>query len=903
MKSLLARTFFASFLLVAAAAHAAGPPRFYPAANAPLGAEPLLSQVDGALPQDSPQPTLRFPLPDATTRLATSDEFFAAFEAALTADPANAAGLVLGAARVVRISDGSRRERPVAVPIDSLLISAGNVAAVASHLGEIHDALIAEYPQEIVNITGGVLREAARNGATAADLGVVARAAMRAIFKAFPLADAPVHSVALTSIAASITDDLAAAHKGALAAGILTGLIRGVRDAGLEELLLDEVVRGAMASLNFTTSVTLTDLAAAAFAEVTPTRSHAAQLGAALVLGVPFILAAPGDADAVVAAGSSAWPAFANVITITARHASLIRFIALSRIEPETRSRINAEGNALSDAIVFSAIMARPSEAAKILRVGFELTFGEGITPPATPFLDWLKMALAGDPKSAPKLLPVVLDSGDEFQLFSGAVTHADAVAAILLSAQPVRLQESFDAIVALIRAGKASAIEVLTRVGTLSGALAGSYRPLDAAALVPPLFSASPTDRDTILTDAVLGVADPRLRAAITAAAIVADPLNAGHYGTIAAAADSSTADDASIGASAAAAETFFDLQFAPASQIAAAVKTLLATRPGRGFEVALGGVRAAPKQSVPILAALLAADATFTLDDALSFGPDHAASLRLASQIAADEVADAQDPGTTLAALFDRVEIAVLAHRIEILNLTNAAVLAAPRYAHHTLHAAAFRYPSVALKIVQTGFGALDLDAPGDAPARAAALTAGVVNGIRESSTGTAEIERLKLAIGAAVKASIDLRGPAVATSNGTPNGSRQRTRNGPAAVVAGFVSQLVQPGDTSLKAASVLKAAAKKAPTHALSIAQAAAQTAVSVAGASSSAFKLTGIVNNVAIANPGFTFSQITRAAQFGKARGLAAELGAGAPGLLGYQHHSGTTDPLPSLEGL
>jgi hypothetical protein len=74
-------------------------------------------------------------------------------------------------------------------------------------------------------------------------------------------------------------------------------------------------------------------------------------------------------------------------------------------------------------------------------------------------------------------------------------------------------------------------------------------------------------------------------------------------------------------------------------------------------------------------------------------------------------------------------------------------------------------------------------------DQPARAAALTAGCVNGIREARFDEKETDQLRVAIGALVKAARKLTGPPVLTSNGTHDGSRPRTENGPAAVVTGL------------------------------------------------------------------------------------------------------------------
>ena len=241
----------------------------------------------------------------------------------------------------------------------------------------------------------------------------------------------------------------------------------------------------------------------------------------------------------------------------------------------------------------------------------------------------------------------------------------------------------------------------------------------------------------------------------------------------------------------------------------------------------------------------------------------------------------------------LFDTVGDAVLAHRTEVDSITAAAAIAAPRYAHHTLHAAAFRYPSVALTSVAAVFDAAPIASPGDQTARAAALAAGLINGLREARSGGKEAAQIDLAIGGIVKAARKLTGPAVATSDG----STARTKNGPAAIVTGVVSQLVTPGDTKFRFGYILTAASQKAGAHALSIAQAAAQAAASIGGAD---FKIGAIVNSIASAGSGFSAEQIRNAARFGKSQAESEVAGAGAAGVRKYQHRSGTTDPLASL---
>ena len=152
----------------------------------------------------------------------------------------------------------------------------------------------------------------------------------------------------------------------------------------------------------------------------------------------------------------------------------------------------------------------------------------------------------------------------------------------------------------------------------------------------------------------------------------------------------------------------------------------------------------------------------------------------------------------------------------------------------------------------------------------------------------------------MGAAVKAARALTGPAVLTSNGEGKHAKSRTKNGPAAIVTGVMSQLVTPGDTKFRSGFVLRAAVGKAPTHALSIAQAAAQAAFSISGTN---YNRNSIVLPVADGGGGFSAAQIRNAATFGRSQALALVPGAGAAGVRNYQHRSGATDPIASLEGL
>jgi hypothetical protein len=470
----------------------------------------------------------------------------------------------------------------------------------------------------------------------------------------------------------------------------------------------------------------------------------------------------------------------------------------------------------------------------------------------------------------------------------------------LLAARAPLPPKAFFDAAATLIESGDASTL--IDEVGLLTAEVASGPDPFAAGAVIAPLFEVEPGQHAGILTKAILGTVDNEVRATIAAAAIAADPSHsADHLGT-ALAADPDTSDDAAIEAACAGASGLANSIDGPGWKVAAVMRTLISSHPGQTLAVVLGARATVPKQTLAILAAALWTDPDFSLSTARSLAPEFAPALAVAAKLGAAEATDAIAPGTTLAMLFDTVENAVLAHRFDVESITAAAVIASPRYAHHSLHAAAFRYPGVALKSVRAAFANGPVATAGDQAARAAALTAACVNGIREARFSGKETEQLRLAIGAAVKAARDLTGPPIATSNGTRTGSRLRTDNGPAAVVTGLVSQFVQPGDTTLRSRVLLTAAVLKTKNHALAMTQAATQAAVRIAGIDAD-FNLESIVDAVAAARPGHTRAQLRHAAKFGRTQALQNIPGPGAAGILNYEHHSGTTDPRPSLEGL
>ena len=885
----------AIFACAVISSFAAGAPRFYPAANAPLSAEPFLVKIENAFPSGTPQLTLKYPLPATGARLATADEFLAALHAAVTADPGHVADMVLAARRAARISDGSPSKRPIIPDVGDLILNAGAVAAAVPHLGEVLDALLAEDPADAKYLTLNVLKAAAIGGAAPAALTPMARAGAAALANGFKPADAPYQVFAQAVLTGAITADLTGGNNGARAAAIVKGMIQGIQDRGLETPLLDDVVRGSARAYGTMPDVTLADIATAAFTEATPSRNHAILISAACVVGVPFFyLDTPVD-QVVATAGAGALPAFTNAIAVAAKHALKIRLTELRIVGSETLKRILTDGTANSDAIVCAALMASPTKSYDTLRAGFDGTYGPDITPPRIAFPEWVRISLSGNPKFAADALVLVLDRGNSEGLFVGGITPADATASVLTATSPLSTTPVIDALKKLIAAGGASDVE--EDAGKLSAALEASPQPIEIASIVAPLLTGTISENAATLKKLIVGATGPDFRGAITAAAVLADPANTSPYTTAALGADSSAADDAAI--SAAVAGTQLGLVAGqPKWRVSQVARSLVTSHPSQTRAVVLGELLAVPKQPLAILVAAMSGDPAFDLEKARPFDPADSPSLALAEKIAAAEVANAADPGTTLAMLFDAVDSAVLAHHGDILNLTAAATMAAPRYAHHTLHAAAFRYPSVALRTVETVFDAAPIATPGDQTARAAALGAALINGLREARTGTYAANEMRLAIGAAVKSARGFTGPAVATSNGAVNRSTLTTSNGPAAVMTGVASQFVVPEDTSFRGAFLLATAVSKAPGHGLAIAQAVAQATVSIAGAK---LNTDTIVSAVAAGGSPFSTTQIRNAAAFGKLKARLGVPGAGATGVRNYQHHSGTTNPVPSLD--
>ena len=270
----------------------------------------------------------------------------------------------------------------------------------------------------------------------------------------------------------------------------------------------------------------------------------------------------------------------------------------------------------------------------------------------------------------------------------------------------------------------------------------------------------------------------------------------------------------------------------------------------------------------------------------------------------------------------LFEYVAHTVFQNPKFVSDIVTGAVVVAPGKAHFAGHAAAFVAPGSAKKIVPVLFAYAQLDnhlTPGqivDAPSAAAAIMAGVTNGVLEGKLDPTDATRkkegaaLKAAVSAAVKAAIALQGTAVVTQ--TTSGTTSKTDNGPAGVITGYISMVTSgaPGQNDIVGGAtgivgaVITAAVKAAKDHALSIAQAAATAIVEI---SDSEATFTGAQLAQAVLNAKakvngvlLTLAQIQAAVTFGKNQAAANVPGAGAAGVLNYSHHSGTGAPVTSI---
>jgi hypothetical protein len=348
-------------------------------------------------------------------------------------------------------------------------------------------------------------------------------------------------------------------------------------------------------------------------------------------------------------------------------------------------------------------LMARNTESDDILRAGFDTTFDSSVPPLAETFPEWLRIALSGRPVLRPKRLSKCCASVmlTDFHWRCHA-RHCGRCRS--RRGAPLPPNAFLSAAASLIESGAAPTL--LNEVGLFVTELANGADPSAAAAVIAPMFNAVPAQRAQILTTAILAADDVEIRAAIAAAAVAADPPHAAEYLDDARAADPDTADDAAIEAACAAASGLSNSTDGPgwkdrsggaranlnSSRADAFRRT---RRPDNGAETNTGGPCRGSWKRSGFHSQQRSRDCSRVCTCAGRGG-----------KLAALEAADESAPGTTLSMLFDVVENEVLAHRIDVESITAATVIASPRYAHHTLHAAAFRYPGAALKVVQASF-----------------------------------------------------------------------------------------------------------------------------------------------------------------------------------------------------
>ncbi len=338
-------------------------------------------------------------------------------------------------------------------------------------------------------------------------------------------------------------------------------------------------------------------------------------------------------------------------------------------------------------------------------------------------------------------------------------------------------------------------------------------------------------------------------------------------------------------------------------------------ATTADQRLAIVYAVTQANPKGTSAIVATALASAKTSGASEeaaiiaaAVAANPKAAPNIKAAADTAIYVAAGTSD-------LFNYIGNQVTAYPTLAADIVTGATAADPGEAHVIGHAVGFADPLGAGKVVPALFSFSSLNAPkigggaGDPVARAAAITAGLVDGLIESHNSKTDAS-LKAVVSAAVKASITLTGldpnfQQVGT-NGSASGA---VSTGPAGVITGYVSQYAKPTSTDFVDA-VLNAAAKSAKAYVLQIAQAAAEAAAYVydthnatpAGAGTYA----GIVNALNGVNPTLTSAQIRAAVDFGIAQaqslagGNLAAAGAGAAGVMNYTTHPVTGNFVTSI---
>lgn len=322
----------------------------------------------------------------------------------------------------------------------------------------------------------------------------------------------------------------------------------------------------------------------------------------------------------------------------------------------------------------------------------------------------------------------------------------------------------------------------------------------------------------------------------------------------------------------------------------------------------VVLGAGAVNPKGAAAIASAALISHATGTTDAqiiAAAKSTNRKASFNI--DLATNAALHVRDVGT--ADLAEYIRKVTFQNPKFAADVATGATVASPNFAHSIGHAAVFASPGNAGKIVPVLFAYAQLDnhvGPNiDNPvAAAAAISAGVTTGILEAKTGAKELNNLKAAVSAMVKAVIFLQsaGPTFSQMKSTGTASLE-TEKGAAGVITGYVSQEIAPADIVLPGGAggtvgaVITAAVKAAKLYALEIAQAAGQAARSVASGYTDAASIQAAV---LAAGSSFTSTQILAAVNYGISQGAASVPGAGAAGTLNYANATGTGPYVTSI---
>ncbi len=342
-------------------------------------------------------------------------------------------------------------------------------------------------------------------------------------------------------------------------------------------------------------------------------------------------------------------------------------------------------------------------------------------------------------------------------------------------------------------------------------------------------------------------------------------------------------------------------------------------------------GATQANPKA----ISALVAATLVYTggADESSLVSLGTGANFKLGPNIQAAADAAVHVLGTTND-LFDYVRSANIQNSALGLDAATGAEIAAPGLSHIVGSAFGFSNPGAAAKIVPVLFSYSDIGhaktggGTADQVARAAALTAGVVDGVIAGEGGTGQTDPkiiakttsiLKSTVSAAVKAALLLQGPSmeIATGDGQSataiSSSTPLPSKGAAGVITGYVSQAYNPalGDAKDVSAAtigaILTAAGKSAKAYVVDMAQAAADAAGTLylqANPTVTSFNYGTDFSTIVTAFNGINTTLGTFAIQSAVNLGLQQALnnvaGAGAAGVVNYTLHPASGTAVTSI---